>query len=756
MVDQKKNRFSLYNLIIPVERSIFKDIIIGLVLIVTLVSTSINIFNYFMLSMKAEQQYNQKADEYIIHLQDSLEIPIWNIDDQQVSRICESFLKNEFISKIKVTDSSGNILLEISKKGESDFMKRVGEVTHGNQVIGHVELGLTPRLYNESRYQSLRSGMITLLAAILVVIGATGVLLKIFMGNPLNDLIDRMDRMAKGSYEYKNHTYKQKEIKAILSRFNHMAEQIRNREEALIEMNMQLENEIRERKKAEEERVLLTTAIDQANETIVVTDTKGKVLYANPAFEKTSGYRVEEAIGQNPHILKSGNHDRSFYDHLWNTISHGEVWRGHFINKKKDGSLYHEETSISPVFDSSGKIVNYVAVKRDVTREISLEKQLRQSQKMEAIGTLAGGIAHDFNNILGAIVGYTELALTAVPAENKCARYLDGVLKASNRAKDLVQQILAFSRQTEQERKPIELAPIVKEALRMLRSSLPTTIEIKQEIHSDEGVVLADPTQIHQILMNLCTNAAQAMQPNGGVLKVGLSGVTLNSYDILADADLKPGPYLRLSVSDTGRGIEPSVMPRIFDPYFTTKAPGEGTGLGLSVVHGIVKNHGGTIKIYSEPGKGSTFHVYLPLTESETKEPFHPETKTVFGGNERILFVDDEAFLTEIGREIFEHLGYEITTETSSVKALGIFKEHPDRFDLVITDMTMPQMTGIDLAGELLSIRPDIPVILCTGFSSQISEEKIKAMGIRRLLMKPLLFQQVADAVREVLDQKRG
>jgi len=494
-------------------------------------------------------------------------------------------------------------------------------------------------------------------------------------------------------------------------------------------------------------------AMDYATDTIVITDTKGTITYVNPAFEKITGYTRKEALGENPRVLKSGKQDEAFYRHLWQTISGGKTWTGQFINKKKDGSHYTEEATISPVFSPTGEIVNYVAVKRDITNKISLENQLRQAQKMEAIGTLAGGIAHDFNNILGVIIGRAELSQLDLSKNDPAYQNIIEVVKAGSRAKDLVKQILAFSRQAKQERRLIQPGIIIKEALKMLRSSLPSTIEIRQNIAAESGVILADPTQIHQILMNLCTNAYHAMEKTGGVLTVSLAAIEFDPSGTDRETELAPGKYLQLMVSDTGYGIESHIMERIFDPYFTTKKPGEGTGLGLAVVHGIVNSHGGSILVESEIGKGTTFRVLLPKSEDAGKTTEIEDYIPIPPGNERILFVDDEKDLADTTRMMLERLGYQVTVRTSSVEALELFRTQPGAFDLVITDLTMPIMTGADLAKELMRIRPDIPILLCTGFSELISEEKARHMGIKEFVMKPIVMRDMAEIIRKVIDQ---
>lgn len=549
------------------------------------------------------------------------------------------------------------------------------------------------------------------------------------------------------SYEI---TLKKKNGEDLYTHFN--ASTIRD-ESGDIQGAFALITDITERKKAQEERDHLATAIEQAAESVFITDRDGIIQYVNPAFERLTGYSRKDAIGQNPRILKSGKHDALFYKEMWDTITRGDAWYGRFINKKKDGGLYEADGTISPVSDTSGKITNFVSIKRDITHEIELEKQLIQSQKMEAIGTLAGGVAHDFNNILTAIIGYAGLALTEVPKETPLYDDVQEVLNAGHRAKDLVRQILTFSRKSEEEKAPVQIRHLVKEALKFLRSSLPATIEIREEIAREIGIVNANPTQIHQVIMNLCTNASHAMQKKGGILEVGLRNVDFDSRYAARYPDIDPGKYLRLTVSDTGEGMTSEVMDRIFEPYFTTKEKGVGAGMGLSVVHGIVKSHGGTITVYSKPEKGSIFQVYIPLIKGGVKRPEIDEDIVIPAGNEHILFIDDEPALVDLGKRMFEQLGYEVTSRTSSIEALELFKAQPDRFDLVITDMTMPNMMGDKLAHELMKIRPDIPVILCTGYSERITEEKTKKVGIKAFVMKPLIMRDLSNTVRKVLDR---
>jgi PAS domain S-box-containing protein len=381
------------------------------------------------------------------------------------------------------------------------------------------------------------------------------------------------------------------------------------------------------------------------------------------------------------------------------------------------------------------------------------EAELRQVQKMEAIGALAGGIAHDFNNILTAVIGFTQLAGQDVDKDSLAYKNLQEVLKASARAKDLVKQILTFSHQAKQELQPVQVNLIVKETLKLLRASLPSTVEIVQHIESDT-MVWSEPTQIHQIMMNLCANAAYAMREKGGTLEVNLKDVELGADSPLRHPDIKPGKYLLLEVADTGHGIDPSIKDRIFDPFFTTKERGEGTGMGLAVAHGIVKNLGGSISVSSELGKGSHFKIYMPSMSQEKKS--EPEGELpIPKGKERILFVDDEPALIEMGKQALERLGYRVTCRISSIGALKLFQDRPNDFDLVITDMTMPKMTGEELAKEILRLRKDIPIFLCTGFSARLTEESAEEIGIRAFIMKPLVVADLARTIRQCLDQKK-
>ncbi|WP_306303998.1 ATP-binding protein [Desulfosarcina cetonica] len=388
---------------------------------------------------------------------------------------------------------------------------------------------------------------------------------------------------------------------------------------------------------------------------------------------------------------------------------------------------------------------------RDVTTSKRMEAQLYQAQKIQAIGTLAGGVAHDFNNILAAILGNTELCKLKIAPENGLNHNLDQIFSAGQRAKALINQILTFSRQKEKDQQPIEIRYGIKEALKLLQATLPSTIEIRDNIHKQPSIVVADQTQIHQIVMNVCTNAAHAMQERGGILKIGLTNIDLTAPLAGTVAKLEPGAYAVITVTDNGIGMSPETRECIFDPYFTTKPQGKGTGLGLSMVHGIVRALGGSINVHSEPGVGSTFEIYLPRTGQPSVVAVSAQ-QPIPGGHERILLVDDEAMLVDMTSELLLQLGYQVVGRTSSLEALQVFRTDPQHFDLVVTDQTMPNMTGKELASRVMATRPDLPVVICTGFSQAIDEEEALSLGIRAFVKKPILRNELAAAVRFALD----
>lgn len=477
---------------------------------------------------------------------------------------------------------------------------------------------------------------------------------------------------------------------------------------------------------------------------------------SNPAFAKMHGYETLD--------LKASPLTRLVAPRLWNQfqqqILDAKYQDGFSFETslvKKDGSEFPAKIDATYVNNNGDRqhywvvnIQDITAVKAAEKKRLQLENQLRQAQKMESIGTLAGGIAHDFNNILGVILGFSEVTLASLNEKDQNFEAMQNIQDAANRAKDLVRQILTFSRQAEAKIGPVRIEPLVSEAARFLRSSIPKHIDIQQEIDQIQETVMADPVQIQQVIINLCTNAAHAMRDKGGLLEIRLQAI--NSQTEVANAPLKEGRYAKLTVSDDGKGMDEATLERIFEPYFTTKSQDEGTGLGLAVVHGIIKSHGGEISVYSSEGEGTTFRVYLPLSEQYV-QPSKATILSASEGTETIMVIDDEHSLMEAERQLLEILGYRVDGFTNPMEALERLRTAPEIYDLIITDQSMPEMTGADLASQARSIRPDLPVILCTGYSAPFGKDELLQMGVSRYLTKPMTLEDVAEAVRDVLNQ---
>jgi PAS domain S-box-containing protein len=551
------------------------------------------------------------------------------------------------------------------------------------------------------------------------------------------------------------------EKKSVSACNRELEKRVEERTTQLVNTNKELRQEVEVRKWAEESarenEQRFRCLSENSPEIIYTLANDGSFSYVNPAWEEILGHKIREVLG------------KYFIDFVRKKDTEKYVRRFKRIRDNKDtitniiGTLIHKDGSYrifnlsgAPNLDASGKVTGMVGLLKDITEQQNLQSKLIQAQKMEALGTLAGGVAHDFNNILMAVMGYSELAVIDISDNKKVGDDLQEVLRACQRAKDLVQQILTFSRQAEEKLKPMDLKPVVKEALKLLRASLPSTISIRRNIDSNTARVKSDLTQIHQLLMNLCTNAAHAMGDEGGQISVDLKNVTVKPVVPSPYLDLAPGRYLRLSVSDTGHGMPPQVLEKIFDPYFTTKEKGKGTGLGLAVVHGIVKRHRGHIAVESEQEKGTTFHIHLPIVEKSLDKEDITITKESFpGGNECILFVDDEKDVIEIGKRMLTNLGYQVVAKSNSLEVLDLFREQSEQFDLVITDMTMPNLTGDKLAEELIKIRSDIPIILYTGYTENLTKEQAKKIGIKNFGMKPFEMRDLAETTRKVLDEAR-
>jgi len=525
-------------------------------------------------------------------------------------------------------------------------------------------------------------------------------------------------------------------------------------EQGQLEYLMIISVNITERKRAEAEKERLMAAINQVAEVILITDAEGTIQYVNPAFEAVTGYCSEEAMGQNPRLLKSDEQDAAFYKELWDTLAAGGIWKGRLVNKKKDGTLYTEETMISPVKDADGTVVNYVAVKRDVTEEIKLEEQARQSQKMESIGQLVGGVAHDFNNLLQIINGYTDMARSRLEPQHVAAASLEEVSKAGGRARDLVGQLLAFSRQQVIDPADLDLNMEIESSQKMLRHIIGEHIQFQFIAGEDLGLVFADKGQINQVMMNLCVNARDAM-PDGGTLTLKTESVLIAPEDLKAHGLVRPGRYVFLSITDTGCGMDKTICEKIFDPFFTTKEVGKGTGLGLSTVYGIVKQNEGHIAVYSELGEGTVFKIYLPVASPLPAGGFSPASENdvpAEGGAETILVTEDDEAILKLATQILSSAGYTVLTAKDGEEAVRVFKEHADEIDLVMMDVVMPRMSGKNVMDAILQKRPAMRHLFVSGYSPDAGHNDfIKEKGLH-LLSKPYQAAALLHKIREVLE----
>ncbi|MFC1495239.1 ATP-binding protein [Thermodesulfobacteriota bacterium] len=623
--------------------------------------------------------------------------------------------------------SRGNYSLERTIfSEESPIQKQDPLIGYVQVTVGNDKLN---KQLNKLLVRSIIIAVIFLIAGFVFIYSAMKRVTK-----PLERLTVAANTFSAGKIVEKVDVETKDEIGNLANAFNNMVDSINWREQAL-----------------KESEAKYRSLFEESRDVIFIINTEGKFIDANQAALDLFSYSKDEilAIGLDDLFLHPGE-----FKNIKEYIGTDNYIRNREVKfKKKDSSQLDCLLTLSVRKANGREILGYQGIIRDVTHQKALEMQLEQAQKMEAIGTLAGGIAHDFNNIISIIMGNTELAKFDVPEDNKVLKNLNEIYEACIRARDLVKQILIFSRQSRQEIKPIKLSKLIKGTLSLMRATIPSTIKIHGDIPDIQYSIMADETQINQIILNMCTNAAYAMKDKGGVLEIRLEHVILDAEKAVSYQDLEPGGYFELIFSDTGVGIDKEIVQRIFDPYFTTKERGAGTGLGLAMVHGIIKNHRGAIFVNSEVGKGSEFHILLPSSRSYVDDEMsekisHPK------GDERILLVDDEQSVITFMKSLLERLGYQLEASSNAIEALEIFKHHPDSFDLIITDMTMPDLTGLDLAREVIRICPDTPVIICTGYSDKIDEKKAKEIGAS-LIMKPYVISEVAVSIRKILDKNQ-
>ncbi len=509
-------------------------------------------------------------------------------------------------------------------------------------------------------------------------------------------------------------------------------------------------SDITERKEVEQTLRQLATVVEQAAEDIIIVNTEGIIAYVNPAFERITGYTREEAVGQTPAFLKSGKHDRAFYQDLWDTIIRGDVWTGRIINRRKDGSLIEEDTTISPVYDRQGRITAYVSLKRDVTDQVQMEVQLRQAQKMEAVGQLAGGVAHDFNNLLQVIQGYGDMALMYLQAGDRVRRYVEEIMKATGRASTLVRQLLTFSRRELFQPENLNFNDVIADLIKMLRRVIGEHIELEFHPAADLRMVYADRGQVEQIVMNLCVNSRDAM-PEGGRITIETGSVRFTGENIHLHPRADEGEYVFVSVSDTGIGIPPEVQDRIFEPFFTTKEIGAGTGLGLATVYAITRRHEGFIDLESRPGSGAAFRIFFPADHGTVHRPENPKPFTPNEGKGTILVAEDEEQVRELAVMILEKAGYEVIAAGDGQEAIDLFNQHMGRIDLVLLDVVMPRKSGKAAFEAMKEKRPDVRVLFSTGYSFNTLNLNDASGGRVQMISKPYSPSELLRRVQTML-----
>ena len=730
------------------RRSISRDLTIALVFAVLFASSLAIVINHLVSVNTARQQLGQKADEYVSYLMDSLELPIWHVDGEGVRKIAQSYFNNELIARLRIQEATGIGLFDQTKPGENDpAVRRLRNVRHGDQIIGQIEIGLTSRLYRENNRRLIWSSILTMLVSILVLLGLTGILLRIFLRNPIDSLVAGIDRIAHGDYEYRFDGGKQAEIEVILSRCNFMADQIRARETSLNDVNRRLEKEIASHKEAEkalresEEKYRLL--VENAGDAIFIAQ-DGFIKFSNPRAAELTGYTAHE-LGQIPLADLVYEADRGLIPQWFSEdgLSATHTFR---VLTREGEPLWSRVNTVRIQWEGRPAALNFL---RDLSQERKLEDQLQRSQRMEAIGTLAGGIAHDFNNLLMGIQGRTSLMRMDCHPGHPHYDHLLGIEEYIVSATELTRQLLGFARGGKYEVKPTDLAALAEKSASMFGRTK-KEIRIHGKYPPGLWAVDADQGQIEQVLMNLFVNAWQAM-PGGGDLYLATENLVVDA-PIAEASQLKPGRYVRISVTDTGVGMDNATQARIFDPFFTTKERGRGTGLGLASVYGIIANHGGSVSVISQKGEGSTFEIYLPASEKTVLEEV-PVAETIVKGKETILLADDEPMVTEVGSKMLETLGYRVMIAQGGEQALELYRQRQKDIDLVILDMIMPDMGGGETFDRLKGINPGVRVILSSGYSINGKAMEILDRGCLGFIQKPYTLEQLSKKMRRVLNR---
>ncbi len=740
-----------------------------ILVVVTVIVTVFGWYDYSRDNNNRIAQLHGDLSSAVGRLSTSLATPLWSFNDAELESIARGEMLNDDIIAIVIQErDSEDVLIELARNREwhiqrapaaslpqQTFEALEAEIKHEGETIGRVRVAVTDRFFRaESRAQAI-AFLYRVSAIFLVIVISLMTIIQRYVVKPIRLLEMAFSDTETGTPLAAPNSERTDEIgqltRSFISMRNNLTSLFSERDNRIAE----LETARKELLNSEER---LRVLIEQSPIGLCLCTLDGSLVTVNSAYAKIIGYSADEALQLSYWDItpeKYAPDETRQLEHLESSGRYGPYEKeyrhkdGHLVPVRLNGMIV-ERDGESYIWSS---VEDIIALKEAEVEKNLLTEQLRQSQKMEAIGTLAGGVAHDFNNILSAVIGYTELTRRNPNCDAKSSENLGHVLTAADRARDLVKQILMFSRKGAENRKPIQLHLVIEEAVKLLRKTIPSTITINLDIDENTGSILADRTQIHQVVMNLCTNAYHSMQEQGGDIDIVLKPVAIDTVGAAKYPNLRQGKYGQFTVSDSGTGMDPKTILRIFDPFFTTKRQGEGTGMGLAVVHGIIQNHDGAIGVESEIGAGTTFKVFFPLScEAAGEKEKSTDTATIKRGTEHILWVDDEPTLVELGKETLESFGYRVTATTSALEALNIFQADPNGCDLIVTDQTMPEMTGDVLAKEAMLVRSDIPVIICTGHSATLNAEKVRAIGVNSLLMKPLNSDTLTAEIRKVLD----
>lgn len=772
------------------KNSIRRDLSIRLSFMIFIIGTIIGISYSFYSIQNSQQEFDNEITQQTQNISSMLTLQLWLFDISTTQKLCSHLLNSSLITGITITDSEKKYVFQGGILDGENISRSHRKLIHDTVLVGYMDISFSKESLSQ-QIRSLRSiGLYILIGSALTSFLLVNFLLKKHLSTPLSQLKNSMTLLADGQFQGSTLTSERVEIQDIIDSFNDLVEKLKERDSEIFEKTTRLEHEIAERKKANK---IFKALADQSSTLVEQEVYNGIVAKTCELFEceiAMLGLLIDHKTLRVLALFQDGKlQEKTSYD-ITGTPANVILQQGFTAFPENITELFPDAKAIrdmrvtgyvgTPLLKGGKKAIGILCAMShkkllipkqakeilDIlqTRAVGeldktkiredkhlIEYRLRQAQKMEAVGTLAGGIAHDFNNILTAIMGYADMAKEEVEPGSELEDDLDKVIAGGNRAKDLVKQILAFSRQNHTERIAFQPASVINEAIKMLRSSIPTTIDIQQDIDPISKTILADPTQIHQIIVNLCTNAFHAMEESGGQLMISLQNISIDHQATVINHELKVGEYIELRVEDTGSGISPDIQERIFEPYFTTKQVDKGTGMGLAIIHGIVQSYDGAITVKSEIGKGASFQVLFPACE-ETPVSDTEESQELIGGSERIIFVDDEEILTKMGSASLGRLGYNVTSFTDSTKALETFKANPDQFDLIITDQTMPKLTGAEMAKSMLKVRPDLPIILCTGYSTIISKEDAQALGIREFVLKPISRKSITTLIRNIFD----